>query len=201
MFRLVIVWIFLMALLPAVWPSADRGSELIRYTIRLSLVHYFIAAILLLRAKITDWKANTRIIRLARGCWTLAWLIYVIHVALAFHYAHRWSHADAMQHTQDVSGVAEGIFVSHLFTLLWMTDVLSWWLRPDWYAGRPAWIDRTLHGFMVFIIFNGTVIFESGFVRWFGAIMFGVLALLAGQRLSAGRRMRVDTEQEASAAC
>ncbi|MFN4261296.1 MAG: hypothetical protein ACK4RK_18585 [Gemmataceae bacterium] len=151
-------------------------------TIRLALVYYGIAAVLMLRLRPEEWFAAEGRGRLARWCWTLAWLSYVIHVGLAFHFYHQWSHAHAVAHTRQVSGWGAGIYVSHLFTLLWGLDVVWWWLMPVAYARRSAWIDRLLHGFLAFIIFNGTVIFESGFVRWFGLLMFIVLAVLRFQK-------------------
>jgi hypothetical protein len=40
-----------------------------------------------------------------------------------------------------------------------------------------SWIDRLLHGFMLFMVFNGMIVFESGPIRWADALMFGVLAI------------------------
>jgi hypothetical protein len=74
-----------------------------------------------------------------------------------------------------VSGFGPGIYVSHLFTLLWTLDVACWWLRPHAYATRPAWIGRALHAFMAFIVFNGTVVYENGPIRWAGVAMFVAL--------------------------
>jgi hypothetical protein len=91
---------------------------------------------------------------------------------MAFSYYHHWSHAAAMEHTREVSGVGEGIYASYLFTALWLADAGWWWLRPVQYAARPAWIDRTLHAFMLFIVFNGMVVFEQGPIRWAGVLMF-----------------------------
>ena len=47
-----------------------------------------------------------------------------------------------------------------------------WWLRPLWYARRSAWIDRALHGLMLFIVFNATIVYETGFIRWAGVALF-----------------------------
>jgi hypothetical protein len=46
----------------------------------------------------------------------------------AFHFYHGWSHAEAMEHVRAAARFGEGIFVSHLFTLLWTLDVAWWWL-------------------------------------------------------------------------
>jgi len=35
-----------------------------------------------------------------------------------------------------------------------------------------------LHAFMVFIIFNGTVVYETGFVRWAGVALLTILGIL-----------------------
>jgi hypothetical protein len=131
----------------------------------------------MLRLQPLEWTATGRG-QLARWCWTLAWSAYLVHLAMAFHHYHHWSHADAVEHTRAVSGVGEGIYVSHLFTLLWTLDVACWWLLPGRYATRPAWIDVTLHSFMVFVIFNGTVVYEAGTIRWAGLGMFAVLAVV-----------------------
>jgi hypothetical protein len=52
--------------------------------------------------------------------------------------------------------------------LLWTADVAWWWLLPGLYARRSPWIGWCEHGFMVFIIFNATVVYEEGLIRWSG---------------------------------
>ena len=176
---LISVWlvlVFVIFLGPLLSHSPTLGNDLIRYTIRLALVYYAVALTLLLRANRIDLQKSSSIIRLARTCWTLAWLTYLVHLAMAFHYAHGWSHADAIRHTEEVSGFGPGIFVSHFFTLVWTADVAARWLAPQRYAGRPAWMDWTLHIFMLFVVFNGTVVFETGLIRWAGVAMFAWLA-------------------------
>src|SRR5262249_13594077 len=131
-----------------------------------------------------DWFAESGLGRLARACWTLSWLAYLIHLGMAFHHYHHWSHADAIEHTREVSGVGEGIYVSHLFTLAWTADVAWWWLRPRTYAVRPAWVGWALHGFMLFMIFNATVVYEQGLIRGAGwALTVGLAGLWAYRHL------------------
>jgi hypothetical protein len=96
---------------------------------------------------------------------------------MAFHYYHQWSHAHAFEHTRQVAGAGESLYVSYLFTGLWSADVAAWWLRPGRYSARPRVIDRALHGFMLFVVFNSMVVFESGPVRWLGVVMFAFLDL------------------------
>jgi hypothetical protein len=172
---------------PSLLPSADAGDDRTRNTVRLSLAYYAAAAALMLRLGGDDWAAATARGRLARACWTLAWAAYLVHLGMAFHYYHHWSHADAVRHTYERSGFGEGIYVSHLFTLAWTLDVVFWWLRPARYAARPAWVGRLLHGFMAFIIFNGTVVYETGFIRYAGALLFSALGVLWLHRRAARR--------------
>ena len=163
------------------WPFVagieQPGDALIRDTIRLALAFYLAAALAMLRLRGSQWEARSGLGRLARWCWTWACVIFLTHVAMAFHYFHHWSHAHAVEHTRAVSGFGPGIYVSHTFSVVWTLDMLSWWLAPAWYAVRSPWVDRVLHAFMAFLIFNGTVVFEDGLIRWAGAAMFLVLAI------------------------
>jgi hypothetical protein len=171
----VVLWLVLLLAIAAVAAtglSANPDDDLIRNTVRLSLLYYAPAVSLMVVLHPGDWAALSPRGRLARWCWTLAWAAYLIQVGLAFHYAHHWSHAHAVEVTRQRSGVGEGIYVSHLFTLLWTADVLAWWLRPGWYATRNPWFGRLLHGFMLFVIFNGTIVFEEGLIRWAGVVLF-----------------------------
>jgi hypothetical protein len=174
------VWLLLLTVGLVGLPTTDAealGDFRIRATIRVALLYYTLAVTLMSRLRPPEWAATGRG-QLTRWCWTLAWAAYLIHLAMAFHHYHHWSHADAVAHTRAVSGVGAGIYVSHLFTLLWTLDVAFWWLSPERYATRPAWVDVALHSFMVFVIFNGTVVYESGTIRWAGLGMFTVLALV-----------------------
>jgi hypothetical protein len=70
--------------------------------------------------------------------------------------------------------------------------VLWWWIAPARYQSRSPWIDRLLHGFMLFIVFNSMVVFETGPIRWAGVALFVVLPLawLAARRRPALRSVR-----------
>jgi hypothetical protein len=168
--------------------GSDVGDALTRNTVRLSLAWYAAAVGLMLFLEPADWPVGTTRGWAARWCWTWGLICFLVHLAMAFHYFHHWSHADAFERTRQVSGVGEGIYVSYLFTLLWCADVAYWWLAPQRYAARSAWIDRTLHAFMLFIVLNGTVVFESGPIRWAG--LLGLAALAVAWRLARGGRRR-----------
>ena len=166
--------------------EAERGDLLIRDTIRLALAYYFVAAVLMLRLRPAEWL-DSPASKLARCCWSLAWLAFALHVAAAYHFFHHWNQGHALEHTRAISGVAWGLFVSYAFTALWGLDALAWWFWPGWYASRPAWVGWTVHGFMAFILFNGTVVYEKGLIVWAGAAMFLVLGTLLLRRLLAAQ--------------
>jgi Ca2+/Na+ antiporter len=157
--------------------ATDVGDTLTRYTVRLSLAWYAAALCLLMRLRARDWSATTYSGQLARWCWTWAWMCFLVHLFMAFHYYHHWSHNDAFERTRRISGAGEGLYVSYLFTWLWTLDVIAWWLWPARYAARPVVVDRALHGFMLFIVFNSMVVFETGMIRWAGLVMFAMLAI------------------------
>jgi hypothetical protein len=174
------------ALLSPSWIStADPADLVTRQTARVAVLFWGIAA-----AAIAG-RIRRRDARLA---WTLGCIAYLVHVATAFDQVHRWSHAAAFEHVQSVSGFGPGIFVSYFFSLLWLIDVVWWWFDADGYEGRSKWLDRGLHGFMAFVVFNGTVVYETGFIRWAGLALFAILALLVVQnRLNIGRGERIQT--------
>jgi hypothetical protein len=181
------------------WPhltqSATLGEDLTRNTVRVSLLFYAAAAVLMLRLQPGEWDATTARGRLARWLWTLSWVAYLVHLGMAFHHYHRWSHAAAVEHVERIAHFGPGIYVSHLFTLLWTADVTWWWLRPHGYAARPPWLGRVLHAFMLFVIFNGTVVYEDGPIRWAGVALFVLLGTLFLTRLTGqGQSGRPDGE-------
>ena len=114
--------------------------------------------------------------RAARAIYTAGLLFFLAHVALAFHVFYDWSHIIALRETAretlEVTGrqSGAGLYLNYLFTLLWIVDALWWWRRPESFERRNPWIAVTLHGFMLFMAFNATVVFEEGAVRWAGVL-------------------------------
>lgn len=169
-------WVALIYITSAQYPISDKGDFPIRATIDLALLYWAIAVGVNLSQKSGD---NSSRFAPARLLWTLACGAYLVHVAVAFEYAHHWSHAEAFEHVRQASGFGEGIFVSYFFTLLWTVDVIWWWIDRVCYERRPRWLNIAIHGFMVFIIINATIIFESGPIRWIGiAVLIGLGGLL-----------------------
>ena len=152
--------------------ATNVGEMLTRNTVRLSLVWYAVALCLMMRLNTADWSAMSTAGRLARWCWTWALVIFLVHVMMAFHFYHHWSHVDAFERTRQISGFGEGLYANYLFALLWTADVAYWWLWPARYAARSPWIDCGLHGFMLFMVFNSMVVFATGPIRWAGLLIF-----------------------------
>ena len=174
-----IFWLVLLGLaiaLPILTASPTLADDLVRYTVRVSFLYYALTVNLMLWLGPADWQAVSRPGRLTRRSWMLAWAAYLVHLAFAFALYHHGSHSEAVEHVREASGTGEGIYVSHLFTLLWTVDVAWWQLRPLAYAARSSWFDRLLHAFMLFLWFNGTVVYETGPIRWAGLLFFIELA-------------------------
>lgn len=164
-----------------VWlvPAApDQGIVLTFQTVRLALAWYAAAMLLMTGAKADDWRVLTARGRAMRWCWTWGMTIYLVHVGMAFHHYHGWSHADAFRRTREISGLGAGLYVSYLFTLVWTLDGVWWWLSPQSHAGRPAWLGKWIHGFMLLIVFNGLVVFGTSPARWIGAAAFVLAGLM-----------------------
>ncbi len=71
-----------------------------------------------------------------------------------------------------------GLFLNYLLGVLWLADVVWWWMTPASFARRPRGLVLAWHGFLYFMVVNGTVVFGSGPVRWFGLLLCGGLVVL-----------------------
>src|SRR5438874_5752919 len=102
------------------------GMLLTKWTIRLALVCYVAYLVGGLS------RLNCRLPHMARAVWTLGCLLFLVHVACAFHFYHPRSHAIAWrftaERTKQLVGVefGDGIYFSYLFLVLWVVDVV--WL-------------------------------------------------------------------------
>jgi hypothetical protein len=153
---------------PWLVPDADRGDLVTRQTARVAVLFWWLAAAaLLLRRR-----------NFARAAWAVGAATFLVHVVTAFDEVHGWSHAAAYRHVETVSGFGAGIFVSYAFTVVWVADATWWLIDRVGYDSRPTWLDRLIHGFLAFVVLNGTVIYETGFIRWAGVICFSLLGLL-----------------------
>jgi hypothetical protein len=97
----------------------------------------------------------------ARIIWALGSLLLLLHIAVAFHLGHDWSHEAAWEHTRQVGGYGDGIFVNYAFALVWLADAAWAWVSVRSYLTRPRWLHWTIHGFLAFVVFNAAVVFGS----------------------------------------
>jgi hypothetical protein len=105
-----------------------------------------------------------------RSFWTLGCAACIAHIALAFHLGHGWSHEAAWEHTREVGGYGDGIFVNCAFALVWLADVVWVWASPSSYFARPRWLHWMVHGFLAFVMLNAAVVFGS----WESRLVFVV---------------------------
>ena len=157
----------------------DPGELATRWTVRVAMV-LFVASL----ASRRRWPIWSRL------TWTAGCIAYLLHVAAAFHYYHHWSHAEAYaftaQQTWEVVGLdwGGGLYVNYVFTAVWLGDVLWWWSRgwrdphPRPFSQGERGVKWLVHGFMGFVAFNATVVFATGFSRWFGIGACAVLAVV-----------------------
>src|SRR5688572_6522746 len=131
------------------------GSLLTQWTIRLALVClavYWGGHLWLLSRSTGNRKTRAEESKFAilRWIWTAGCLLFVTHVACAFHFTHHWSHAHAWHHTasetQRLMGFSfgDGIYFSYLFLLLWVADVVLLWLNVQ----RPRWLVASIYVFL-----------------------------------------------------
>jgi hypothetical protein len=107
--------------------------------------------------------------RLAIGLWTLGFVLYLVHVGLAFHFYHNWRHTAAYEHTaeqtREVVGWdwGGGIWLNYLLTACWAAE-MAWRWRPGSAVPRrlPAAMAWAWYGFFAFMAINATVVFATG---------------------------------------
>ena len=157
----------------------NHGETLTRATVWLAIAGYAVGSGLMLGLRGRDtWVFG------ARWAWTLGCILFLGHVGYAFAYFHHWSHSAAYEETasqtHDLTGLrwGGGLYLNYVFAAAWAMDSLWWWLDPAGFARRSARVTAAWHFFFFFMVFNGTVIFGRGPVRWFGALICGSLAVL-----------------------
>jgi hypothetical protein len=147
----------------------STGEILTRVTVWLAIAGYAAgAAIYALSRKNLKWDA------IARLAWTAACIGLLTHVICAFHFYHDWSHPsahrDTARQTAEVFGLnwGGGLYINYAFLLGWIIDTFWWWHGLDAYRRRPWPLVAAWHAFLLFIFFNGAVVFAAGPIRWLG---------------------------------
>jgi len=171
----------------------SKGELLTRGTIWITLVAYAIGSATF--ALVPKRVLSDGITRIA---WTIACLSLFAHLISGYQFFYSWSHqtayADTARQTEEVVGLAwgGGLFINYGLLLAWTIDLGLWWRNGlDSYRKRPWPLIAVWHWFLIFIIFNATVVFKTGLVRWVGlAICLGLSftwALVAKERATASR--------------
>ena len=157
----------------------DTGEALTRLTIWTALVAYTASEV----GRGRSWSLVGLNEDQVRFVWTFGCVLYVVHVAAAFQYDYRWSHAvayaETARQTEALVGIGSGvgIFVNYLFTLIWIGETVWWWLAPATYRSRAPWIGVAVRSVFFFMIINGAVVFASGPMRWVGTTLVIMLAI------------------------
>jgi hypothetical protein len=114
-------------------------------------------------ATLIGW-GRSRPVRQLRAFWTASWLVFLVHVALAFHVVHAWSHHEAWLHTEKQSGYGDGIYLNYAVMFVWTVDVAWWWMHSTSYLRRPSWVAWSVHGFLLFMWVNAAIVFPL--IKW-----------------------------------
>lgn len=169
----------------------NKGEFLTRITIWASLAGYALGAAYLVS------RRPHRLESAARLAWTAGCLSLIAHAILALKYFHGWSQSDAWvetaRQTAEVFSIywGGGLIINYTLILVWLADVVWWWARPESHRNRPRIIDRIWQGFLLFIIFNATVVFKTGPLRWIGAALCAGLIILWWRESRSGRSSSV----------
>ena len=168
----------------------ETGEFLTRLTIWITIVAYAVGSVLFAVSRGRPrWDSATRVV------WTIAVVSLIAHFICAYQFYHHWSHTsaylDTARQTDEVIGLnwGGGLFINYAFLLIWIVDITSWWRRGlNSYRTRPWPVITLWHAFLIFILFNATVVFKDGMVRWIGLPICLILLLawivIAKQRLN-----------------
>jgi hypothetical protein len=189
--------------------ETDLGEQIVRWTARLAVAAYLCRLTADLWSGRLFWPASTAGIQsvapmanraqhfcggsdgVVRWIWTAGSLVYLLHVAAAFHFVHDWSHAAAWaqtaQQTAAVTGWywGGGLWINYAFTLWWPLDVAWTWRRG--LHRLPRWYVAGLHAVVGFLMFNATVVFGPAWWRWAAGVIAAWAAVVAVARRRPGR--------------
>lgn len=157
--------------------AATLGEHASLWSIRLSLL--LLVCCLALQSRglnSTDW-------RLA-GLWFLGALLAACHSLGAlwtFHHGSQWeAFQSTAQQTEEMIGVrlGAGLYINYLFVCVWLFDSIWRIGSARTYGKLPSIYHWLTLGFLLFIAFNGAVVFKSGLMRWLGILCTALLLFL-----------------------
>ena len=159
--------------------------SLIAWSIRLSML----LLVIVVACRIVGPKSlveNT----VTKTVWTCAFALFVVHVLASFHFVHHWSHSAAYRatakQTLELLGieVGTGVYFNYLFLAVWAADVINAWTNFSVGRWMVQWLLRIGLMYMLFIAFNGVVVFESGWLRAGGISLTTMLVAASMFRFS-----------------
>jgi hypothetical protein len=157
----------------------NSGDWIISWSVRLALL-------LLVVVQALEFQSlrQGRIASVLRWLWTTAFVLFAIHVAAAFHFVHGWSHQTALEATAKETfekmgfSFGAGIYFNYLFLLVWATDLVWIWRATGLSTKSQQMLFYAGRAYMLFIAFNGVVVFKSGWMRFLGILATVLLMAL-----------------------
>jgi len=165
------------------------GKELILWSVRFALACYGVFCYRVIQGRFSGVARKRSGANQDRWWWSLSGLLFWLHFVAAFHFHHHWSHQHAFTHTAQRTGqmlgweFGYGLYFNYCFLLLWMVELIWWWGFIDSYFRRATWITLSIHGYLVFVIINGAVVFVTGPTRWISLLVLLLVGILSGSRL------------------
>jgi len=157
----------------------SSGEFLTRSTIWISILSYAAGCVLFAMA-----SRQTQLDRWVRLAWTIGCAALILHFICAFQFFHSWSHESAYVDTARQTAAVfrinwgGGLFINYAVASLWFADVAWFWFAGvNSYRRRPWLLTLAWHSFLIFIIFNATVVFKDGMTRWIGLLVCLTLCL------------------------
>jgi hypothetical protein len=157
----------------------SSGEFLTRSTIWISILSYALGCVLFAMA-----SRQTQLDRWVRLAWTIGCAALILHFICAFQFFHSWSHESAYVDTARQTAAVfrinwgGGLFINYAVASLWFADVAWFWFAGvNSYRRRPWLLTLAWHSFLIFIIFNATVVFKDGMTRWIGLLVCLTLCL------------------------
>lgn len=123
--------------------------------------------------------------RAFRWLWLVGAVVLLVHLLVAFHFKHDWSHAaayaDTARQTREVTGLdwGGGVYFNYLLVLAWLADAVVRWSASDDLLSRSLRARQGLAAFYAFMWFNAAVVFVRSPMRWVGVVAFVLLAVAA----------------------
>jgi hypothetical protein len=153
------------------------GEHASIWAIRLAMI----LLVVCLGLEIRGWPKTSPLVA---NLWLFGAMAAFCHSLGALSTFHHGSHTDALKstadQTQELLGVpiAAGLYFNYIFVATWFADAIWRITAPTRYPKLPAAYHCAVTGFLVFIAFNGAVVFKTGPFRWAGIASVVVLASL-----------------------